>query len=67
MIQYPRFKLCFEYIKPLQNIGFSVEYLCLPRKSVKTTGNLQIMKEETKKLEQEVFEMENKARMLGLL
>lgn len=26
-IQYPKFKLCFEYIKPIENLGFPRQYL----------------------------------------
>jgi hypothetical protein len=67
MIQYPRFKLCFEFIKPIQNIGFPNKYLISHRNHRENISNLSKMKLETNKLEEEVAEMERKARMLGII
>ena len=66
LIQYPKFKLCFEYIKPLESVNFPTEYLTIPRKNKNELTNLQSMKNETEKLEQEVAEMEARARRLGI-
>ena len=86
MIQYPRFKLCFEYIKPVENLGFPYRYLenrSLGRGedvkgereecegSVKSEGKmgsrLGKMKKETQTLEEEVMEMEKRARAMGII
>lgn len=67
MIQYPKFKLCFEYIKPIENLGFPKEYL-KEKKEKKKSREIKVktMKKETKILELEVAEMETKARKLGI-
>jgi len=79
-IQYPRFKLCFEYIKPVEDMGFPIKYLSsntfeqeyneeIPETKPCVKGNerLNTMKKETTKLELEVLELEQKAKAMGIL
>lgn len=79
LIQYPRFKLCFEYIKPVQDLGFPIKYLKSKEIKIEKTEvaikaqeesqinpKLIKMKKETAALELEVIELENRAKLMGI-
>lgn len=79
-IQYPRFKLCFEYIKPVKDLGFPIKYLSFntfeqeyneeiiqAKPNAKGNERINTMKKETKKLELEVLELEQKAKAMGII
>lgn len=79
-IQYPRFKLCFEFITPVQDLGFPIKYLKPKESKIQTTkGTIKAspvpqsnprvteMKKETAMLELEVLELEKRAKMMGII
>ena len=67
-ILYPRFKICFEYINPIEDIGFPRIYLqSLINPITQPRNTLKDMKKETEELEKEVLKMEKKAKTLGII